>query len=294
MQYVKSASPFLFGLLLSFCVSSNVSAITILDATNFPSVSDQDYIDLGATYDTVGRLTGGTAGSGTLVASNWVLTAAHVAHGSIFTLNGTSYDVIQSIKHENYNGSTLAYDIALLQLDNDVVGITPATLWTQGDTTYIGNEGSFAGYGKGGDGATGETGGTGTLRGATNNIDDTINETHFISDFDNNTPGNNRTGTKTASNLEGSFATGDSGGAYFYNDTLVGVISAVNVQSDETIGEYGTALLSTRVDLFSNDWITATINAASPVPEPSTYALISALGVLLFAYRRRKVKQNRL
>src|SRR5262245_50341284 len=86
---------------------SSVAVVTLLGSTVFAATirhdrNPQDYLDIGAFFTPVGRVdgvgtnsSGGTfnyIASGTLVAPDWVLTAAHVvdiAQSLSFTVNNT-------------------------------------------------------------------------------------------------------------------------------------------------------------------------------------------------------------
>src|SRR5262245_49278584 len=119
--------------------------------------SDSLYQSLGASagYAPVGQFLGSTstfgfAASGTLIAPNWVLTAAHVvdqATSLTFNIGGSSYAASQWAYHSNWNGDLAAgYDIALVKLNTSLAGITPALRYTGSDE--LGRIGTSVGYGK--------------------------------------------------------------------------------------------------------------------------------------------------
>lgn len=89
--------------------------------------------------------TTGQFASGTLVHSEWILTAAHSVVGlnpdaidvlldtNSLRTGGTRYDVAEVIIHPDYNPNTFDSDIALLRLSTPVTNITPVELVEQGD-----------------------------------------------------------------------------------------------------------------------------------------------------------------
>ncbi len=119
----------------------------------------------------VSYITGGyiyTCG-GTIIADNWIMTAAHcttdkdenfinagtmtIYMGSSEPLSGDEYMVKTIVRHENYNKYTYANDIALLELTNDITtaNASPIKLLTAGDAfegyTDPGVMGTVTGWG---------------------------------------------------------------------------------------------------------------------------------------------------
>ncbi len=99
----------------------------------------------------------GPSGSGTLVAADRVLTAAHVAR--LFTeegrdderfvlADGTTRAVSQVRLHPEANGSFQQIDLALVGLDAPVEGVTPVTVSTE--PVPLGTEVALIGWGLGG------------------------------------------------------------------------------------------------------------------------------------------------
>jgi len=171
-------------------------------------------------------------GSGTLIASNWVLTAAHVvedATNMTFTIGGRVFEAAEMIPHAGYNTVTLANNIALVRFDTDVsstVQIAPATLYT--GTGELGEVGTAVGFGRTGTGTDGDTL-DGGYRLATQNVIDFFyggagdpsgsapaGDVVFGTDFDNpNEPNDSTSGDPEPLDLEGLIAPGDSGGGVF-------------------------------------------------------------------------------
>ena len=122
---------------------------------------DSLYLDLAAQPDfaAVGKFVNswGYTGNATLIAPNWVLTAAHVlsaASGGTFTLNGNSYESAQMVIHPNWTGNAFnGYDLALVRLNTPVGDVTPAALYT-GESEF-GQLATYVGYGFTGTGLTG-------------------------------------------------------------------------------------------------------------------------------------------
>ncbi|MBT4223427.1 MAG: trypsin-like serine protease [Opitutae bacterium] len=149
-----------------------------------------DFAPVGALYDA-----SGTLGTGTLVASQWVITAAHVlkdnktapepvpANWSFIlgvdydSTSATTYEVEAIYIHpaweanlpssppsdEFYEGDELGVDIALVKLKTPVTGVSPAPL-NRSHSETVGELVYFAGFGNSGNGATGATNTESTLR----------------------------------------------------------------------------------------------------------------------------------
>jgi hypothetical protein len=251
------------------------------------------YLDLAAQpdYAPVGKFVNswGYTGNATLIAPNWVLTAAHVlnaASGGTFTLNGAAYTSAQMVVNPGWNGNAFnGYDLALVRLNTPVLGVTPASLYT--GSSEVGQVATFVGYGFTGTGLSG----WGTLdnqkRSFQNLIDGNFGNPSVLlgSDFDN--PGNtadNDFGTPTPISLEGCVAPGDSGGGVFIFDGsqsyLAGVISFVAGRDGNANADYGEVSGFGRVSAFA-PWI------VSVVPEPTSASLL-LLGGLGLMFKRRK------
>jgi Trypsin len=118
-------------------------------------------------------------GEGTLIKSDWVITAAHCAYDidSLLKKNGVfyvtildkKYKVKRVIIHPKWFENEAA-DIALLQLEEKVKRAKPVKLYRQNDE--LNQIIYMAGKGDKGDGRTGPTGNDSLLRGANNRIDE--------------------------------------------------------------------------------------------------------------------------
>jgi len=271
-------------------------AATILDPSE-AAVTDQQYRDLGASYPSVGQVTGpGFNGSGTYIGGRWVLTAGHIAFAKTsgnFSLGESSYPIVRAITFPSWSLGSDSNDIGLVELSSEILGVTPALMvQLTDDSILLGQQTTWVGYGQGGTGLTGGTGLPGTLRGFTNVIDGFgptlgLVESSMITDFDrpdgstNSIVGSN----PLPSALEGNVTPGDSGGAVFLGDGLVGVISyrarlAVDPSSNSDYGELSGA---SRLSRFT-DWVTEQTNIAA-VPEPSV-AIYLAIGPICWLRRQ--------
>ena len=289
-----------FVTLLGILASTTLPPASIWGVTIRDDQPDSSYLALAASmeYAPVGTFVNswGYTGSGTLIAPDWVLTAAHnliLASSGTFTINGTSYTSTQLIGNPgwNENNSFGGYDFGLVHLSSPVVGITPATLYT--GSSDLGQIGTFVGFGFTGTGLTGWKTLDNQKRAFQNVIDGNFGNPSLVlgCDFDNlHSTTNNVFGDATPLTLEGCVAPGDSGGGVFITidsqTYLEGVISLVASIDGNSNSDYGDASGFGRVSAFI-PWITSTI------PEPSASTLLVAgagLG-MLFGRRRRQVNK---
>jgi hypothetical protein len=254
---------------------------------------DSLYLDLAAQPDfaAVGKFVNswGYTGNATLIAPNWVLTAAHVlsaASGGTFTLNGNSYASAQMVVHPNWTGNAFnGYDLALVRLNNPVGDVTPAVLYT--GNSEFGQLATYVGYGFTGTGLTGWQTLDNQKRAFQNVIDGDFGNPAVLlgSDFDNpDNPADNDFGDPEPVWLEGCVAPGDSGGGVFIYDGeeayLAGVISFVAARDGNANADYGDVSGFGRVSPFV-PWV------YSVVPEPSSATLFLA-GSLIYWSRRKR------
>jgi len=256
--------------------------MVVLSAASFASAgvirhdtADSAYVRLGSKFGNVGQFRASAngrawAGSGVLVANDWVITAGHVvddAKALRFNIGGQSYQGKQWLAHNNWRGNPLSgFDLALVQLDRAVTGARPAALY--GGAGEVGRVARSVGFGLTGDGLTGYDTRSGLNKRGGNNVIDALagGNRVLISDFDAPGPGADGAvlGSDRANRFEYLIAPGDSGGGLFIRVgkrwRLAGVHSFGLGYDGRTDSDYGDWSGHTRVSPFT-DWIDAVIHA---------------------------------
>jgi hypothetical protein len=265
-------------------------------------VDEQRYLDLGQTEPMrpVGRVqferSDGLsfAGSGTLIAPDLVLTAAHVVDfGSesnyrFQTEGGTLIPAVDVIINPAWTGDILGGgDVALVRLESPVTGVAPAYI-TSGVEPF-GQEILAGGYGGTGDGLTGWDGLFDQQRRAATNILEPLgtHDTDEFYTFDFDLPGFPLPPTDIT-DLEGMAMFGDSGGPILSDASgrweIIGTTSYIwDIDGDNPggwRGLYYDVFGATRL-LPYRDWIN------SHIPAPGAAAALGA-GLALAGGRRRR------
>lgn len=293
MSFAKGKAVVLFAIF----VSMTLRPVSTWSATIRDDVPDSNYLDLGASiaYAAVGTFVGngGITGCGTLIAADWVLTAAHlvnIATSGTFTIAGTSYSSSALYTDPAWTGNSLnGGDFALVHLSSPVSSVAPVMLYT--GSAEFGQIATYVGYGFTGNGLTGYQTSLGIQKRAFQNVlDGNFNNPTWLvgSDFDSpHTTADNVWGDAAPLPLEGCVAPGDSGGGMFITvdsqTYLAGVISFVASTGGSQNSVYGNLSGAGRVEA-ALPWIIST------VPEPSTSALLAVAGLAIFSRRRLRNK----
>ncbi|TMP35838.1 serine protease [Pseudoalteromonas rubra] len=197
---------------------------------------------------------------GTLIAPDWVLTAAHTVFcmnpGQSIKVGNELVKVSQRFSYPEYRLGK-QHDIALLRLSQPVTSVKPAEVYNKQDEQ--GQVVWFIGAGGFGTGDQGETvsyqDNKGKLRKAQNRIVK-VTDSDIVFKFEEGSKGEA---------LEGVSGNGDSGGpAYIKQDGRM-VVLGVSSRTDSwfyDVGEYGVTELYTRVSSYQS-WIEQVIGAQS-------------------------------
>ena len=306
--------------------------IGVAAATQAGTIRDDrpasSYLALGDSirYASVGLVTeltatGSLLSSGTLIAPNVVLTAAHAidrATGIRFQVGGASYSASRWVTNPNWTGNLAAgFDLGLFLLDRPVANVAPAKRYDGGGE--LGAIATFVGFGRTGSGITGDTRYDGLKRAGTNFFDDfyrdgKANPRILVSDFDNPRSAlDNAVGSAAPTTLEFLSARGDSGGGVFldtpFGPRLAGVISFGYANDGRNNADYGDLMGTIRLSAF-NSWIDQTLRSfpstssfagagggrlvgnsleVGSVPEPASIslAIASFVGLVIVVWRRR-------
>ncbi|HQR05850.1 MAG TPA: trypsin-like serine protease [Gemmatales bacterium] len=265
---------------------------------------------------------------GTLIAPNWVLTAAHVTNATTVTFGSGVYNVTQSLVDPNWNGNEVdGHDFRLLRINgNPIADGNAGVIYPLYQGAILDRGITNVGYGLTGTGVSGYIDGTQGTRRAGNMVlrsfllpgstdfnnpasySRTVTSGVVLADFINPDTGfspllaiNGQPSTVSAQPLEYIIGPLDSGSPALINDNgvwkIAGVASFILTQNDNPgpFGIYGDVSGFSIFDDATVQWIAATI----AVPEPSTMAFLSlvvcgSIGGGWYHYRRQQRVENKV
>ena len=233
---------------------------------------DAAYLELAQDPRWQATVSVGGMAMGTLIAPEWVLTAAHVAQfvgpfERVVIVAGREYAVRAVHVHADYNGTSVGTDIALLHLAEPVTDVKPAPLYRGADEA--GRAVVFVGHGDTGVGPAGPPEGNDRRWRAAQNRITVAQGATLRFDFD---------APPAGEDLEGISGPGDSGGPAFIEAdgrAYVAGISSANIPGTGTgICTYGTIEVYCRVSAQAA-WIESA--QAGRVPADGKWGEVRAL-----------------
>lgn len=257
---LRSSTRALTTLTLLFGLASPVRAIVTRHDRD-----DRAFLELARQYPSTAKLRpasrpNGPGDTGTLIAREWVLTAAHVAAGlkagDVVEIAGATHAIAAIVRHPEWQtNADIRVDIALVRLTEPVTATEPVRIYDRDDEA--GMIATFVGRGGNGTGLTGPSAEDRQLRAATNRVeraDGSLLQFRFDAPGD---PG--------VTDLEGISGPGDSGGPAYVD--LAGVRYVIGVSSGQDsrpagrkVGHYAVLEYYPRVSHF-RAWIAETMAA---------------------------------
>lgn len=203
----------------------------------------------------------GGLGGGTLIAPTWILTAAHLVEGRnpwdlFITLGGIDYQPARIVLHPDYDSSRIgadeANDIALIELSQPVVGVTPSPLFR--GTPRVGDVLTLVGEGPRPD-STGSVSRFGSKHTGKTPIDG-VSDRLITWNFDDFS--------------EISTVQGDSGCPGLLLRGQVAYVASVASGGTNVDGSFGDQAWNTRVDAYLDwiDGIAGTVATSMPTVDP--------------------------
>ena len=225
-------------------------------------VPDEKFIELAKKYPQICHF---AMGEGTLIDSQWILTAGHIGHDLLLDMEngkkptvfcqGQSYSIEKVLLHPDFKNleEGLNHDICLIKIMESIHHIPPAKIYSHQDET--GKHIILVGSGDVGTGKTGPQRWDKITRAATNIIDGVErNWIYFVFDAPE---------SRNTTEYEGVSGPGDSGGPAFTEagDSLyiIGVSSFQKGQEKYGKGRYGVTEYYTRVSAY-HEWIAQSLH----------------------------------
>lgn len=247
----------------------------LVDPAKFPAVVAVDSFreELPIAYDNIDRMLkpslipeiqmvpevcDRTDGMGSLIAPNWILTAANIAveisRENKIKFADAVYSIEQIVVHPDFcnwgEGAELAeHDIALIELANPVEGVEPVLLYRQADE--LEKTATLVGSGDFGNGLIGPDSVDAKLRIATNRVEK-VDESWLVFKFDAPPDG---------TEIEGISGPGDRGGPTLLKVDEKWAIAGISSGQDSGAfgeGYYGVLEYYTRVSQYA-DWIESVV-----------------------------------
>lgn len=195
--------------------------------------------------------TGWVLMEGTLIAENWIITAAHglssVEPNQNIIVSGQDVTISEIHIHPDWDGEN--NDIALLKIDRNLALKKPVYLYE--GQNEVGKEITLVGHGWFGTGLTGPAEDDGKFRMATNKIDN-VSDYYLTFRFD-------EPGHPNSTSLEGISGPADSGGPAFIKTERGLELIGISSHQDNAVlglkeGTYGVIEYYTRISQYTN-WI---------------------------------------
>jgi hypothetical protein len=244
IKYLQLSTSIFLNFLFLSGLSATVFAITIRHDRE-----DNKYLALGAKFPAVCAL--GRSGDGTLIAPQWILTAAHVANGfqkrnasGTVRFGESEYQVEEIFVHPQWTEMG-PHDIALLKLSKPVKDVTPINIFFKTDEAE--QVATIVGHGDTRNGNGGNWISDSQIRAATSKIERADRNWIYLT-FDSPPAG---------TDLEGAPGRGDSGGpaiVFAGGKALVAGVSSLGTDGINGPGTYGAEDSFVRVSAY-HEWI---------------------------------------